>query len=159
MSGLGAYTLSVIYDDPRLHDHPVSRATTDSAGYDLRACIDNDTVIYPGETLLISSGLRIDLRSIGPSHHNGWAALILPRSGLGHKHGIVLGNTVGLIDADYQDVIKVSLYNRSSTAYLISPMDRIAQMIIIPVATPVISVVSDFVSQSDRGGFGSTGNS
>lgn len=138
--------------DPRLQDVFPSYATPGSAGLDLRACIDEIMEIRPGETLLIPSGIAIHL--VDP----GFAAIVLPRSGLGHKHGIVLGNLVGLIDSDYQGQILVSCWNRGKTAFVLNPMERIAQLIIVPVVQASFNVVDSF-QQSQRGeqGFGSTG--
>lgn len=128
-------------------------ATAGSAGLDLRACLDEALVLAPGATHLIPTGLSIYLRD------PGLAAMILPRSGLGHKHGIVLGNLVGLIDADYQGPLMVSCWNRGQEAFTIQPMERIAQLVIVPVLQAQFRVVSDFADTSDRGqgGFGSTG--
>lgn len=138
--------------DPRLQDIFPGYATPGSAGLDLRACIDERTEIRAGETLLIPSGIAIHL--VNP----GFAALVLPRSGLGHKHGIVLGNLVGLIDSDYQGQILVSCWNRGQTTFVLDPMERIAQLVIVPVVQASFNVVDSF-QQSQRGeqGFGSTG--
>lgn len=128
-------------------------ATAGSAGLDLRACLDGPLVLQPGATQLIPTGLSIYLRD------PGLAAMILPRSGLGHKHGIVLGNLVGLIDADYQGPLMVSCWNRGQEVFTIQPMERIAQLVIVPVLQAQFRVVSEFVDTSSRGqgGFGSTG--
>ncbi len=138
--------------DARLHDTLPSYATDGAAGLDLRACIDGALVLAPGDAALVPSGMAIHLAD------PGLAALVLPRSGLGHKHGIVLGNLVGLIDSDYQGEIKVSLWNRSREPYALQPMERIAQLVIVPVVQVALNVVEAF-AQSDRGagGFGSTG--
>ncbi|RYE86442.1 MAG: dUTP diphosphatase [Oxalobacteraceae bacterium] len=138
--------------DPRLQDLLPAYATPGSAGLDLRACLDAPLTIAPGETVLVPTGLAIH---IGDPRY---AAMILPRSGLGHKSGIVLGNLVGLIDSDYQGQLMVSTWNRSSTAFVLQPMERLAQLIIVPVLQVAFNVVTDFAS-SDRGvgGFGSTG--
>jgi dUTP pyrophosphatase len=138
--------------DPRLHDLPPAYATPGSAGIDLRACIDAPLDLEPGASALVPAGFAIHLA------HPGLAALILPRSGLGHKHGIVLGNLVGLIDSDYQGPLMVSLWNRSGTRYSIAPMERIAQLVIVPVHQVRLTTVDGF-EQSGRGsgGFGSTG--
>jgi len=138
--------------DPRLQDLPPAYATPGSAGLDLRACLDAPLTIAPGETVLVPTGLAIHIGD------PGYAAMILPRSGLGHKSGIVLGNLVGLIDSDYQGQLMVSTWNRSSTAFVLQPMERLAQLIIVPVLQVAFNVVTDFAS-SDRGvgGFGSTG--
>lgn len=127
-------------------------ATDGSAGMDLRACIDQELVLKPGQTSLIPSGLAIYIEN------SGYAAMILPRSGLGHKHGIVLGNLVGLIDSDYQGQLMVSCWNRSQSDYTIKVGERIAQLIIVPVVQAEFELVTDFDS-SDRGagGFGHTG--
>lgn len=138
--------------DARLHDTPPSYGTPGAAGLDLRACVDAPLVINPGETVLIPSGIAIHLAD------PGLAAMILPRSGLGHKHGIVLGNLVGLIDSDYQGEIKVSLWNRSNTAFEINPLDRIAQLVVFPVLQVSMNIVEAFTESSRaEGGFGSTG--
>ncbi len=139
--------------DPRLRANPPQYATSGSAGLDLRACLAEELILLPGQTELLPTGMAIHLAD------PGLAAMILPRSGLGHKHGIVLGNLVGLIDSDYQGQLMVSIWNRGQLAYTISPMDRIAQLIIVPVLQVGLNVVEDFVS-SDRGegGFGSTGH-
>ena len=129
-------------------------ATSGSAGLDLHACLDESISLQPGETQLIPTGIAIHLAD------PGYAAVLLPRSGLGHKHGIVLGNLTGLIDSDYQGQIFVSCWNRSQTPFEIQPGDRIAQMVILPVAQVQFSIVEEF-DDSDRGagGFGSTGKS
>jgi len=138
--------------DPRMQDLLPAYGTPGSAGLDLRACLDAPLNIAPGETVLVPTGLAIHIGD------PGYAAMILPRSGLGHKSGIVLGNLVGLIDSDYQGQLMVSTWNRSSTAFVLQPMDRLAQLIIVPVLQVAFNVVTDFAS-SDRGvgGFGSTG--
>jgi dUTP pyrophosphatase len=138
--------------DARLHQSMPAYATPGAAGLDLRACLDAPLVIAPGATHLVPTGLAIHLAD------PGIAALILPRSGLGHKHGIVLGNLVGLIDSDYQGQLMVSCWNRGGTAFTIEPMERIAQLVIVPVLQVGFNVVDAF-GQSDRGagGFGSTG--
>ena len=127
-------------------------ATAGSAGLDLRACLDAAIVLEPGQSHLVPTGLAIHLED------PGLAAVLLPRSGLGHKHGIVLGNLVGLIDSDYQGQVMVSIWNRSSHPFTIAPGDRIAQMIVVPVVQVEFDVVAEFEA-SDRGagGFGSTG--
>lgn len=138
--------------DPRVKDKMPAYATTGSAGLDLRAMLDEPLTLNPGETRLIKTGLAIHLDD------PGYAALILPRSGLGHKHGIVLGNLVGLIDSDYQGELMVSTWNRGQEAFTIEPMERIAQLVIVPVVQMQMNIVDDFEA-SDRGagGFGSTG--
>jgi len=127
-------------------------ATAGSAGMDLRACVEQDTTIEPGETVLIPTGMSIYVAD--PS----LAAVLLPRSGLGHKHGIVLGNLTGLIDSDYQGPLMVSLWNRSDSSFTVQAGDRIAQMIIVPIVQAQFEIVEEFV-ESDRasGGFGHTG--
>ena len=137
---------------PMMSDYLPEYATPGSAGLDLRAALEGELIIEPGQTELIKTGLSIHIAD--PS----LAAMILPRSGLGHKHGIVLGNLVGLIDSDYQGELMVSIWNRSQTAFTIKPLERIAQMIIVPVIQAQFNVVTEF-EQSERGagGFGSTG--
>ena len=138
--------------DARIHEQLPAYATPGSAGLDLRACLDGPLVLAPGKTELIPTGMAIH---IGDSHH---AALILPRSGLGHKHGIVLGNLVGLIDSDYQGQLMVSCWNRGQTAFTIEPMERIAQLVIVPVVQAEFEIVDEFAaSERGAGGFGSTG--
>ncbi|MCL1861328.1 MAG: dUTP diphosphatase [Proteobacteria bacterium] len=138
--------------DPRLREQAPAYATAGSAGLDLRACLDTPVTLRPGETTLVPSGIAIHLAD------SGLAAIVLPRSGLGHKHGIVLGNLVGLIDSDYQGQVMVSVWNRSGEAFTIEPMERIAQLVVVPVVQAGFNVVDDFTA-SDRGegGFGSTG--
>ncbi|QCU90895.1 dUTP diphosphatase [Thiomicrorhabdus sediminis] len=128
--------------------------TPGSAGLDLRACIDEAMTIEPGQTVLIPTGMAIHLDD------PGLAAMLLPRSGLGHKHGMVLGNLVGLIDSDYQGPLMVSMWNRGSAAYTVEIGERIAQMVIVPVLQPVFTEVSEFGEATQRGqsGFGSTGS-
>jgi dUTP pyrophosphatase len=128
------------------------RATSGSAGLDLRACIDAPLVLEPGNTELVPTGLAIHLED------PGLAAVLLPRSGLGHKHGIVLGNLVGLIDSDYQGQVMVSMWNRGGRAFTINPGDRIAQMVVVPVVQVELEVVESFETTArGAGGFGSTG--
>ena len=138
--------------DARLKEYPPSYATAGSAGLDLRACIEHAIELKPGQTELVPSGMAIHLDD------PGLAALVLPRSGLGHKHGIVLGNLVGLIDSDYQGQVLVSIWNRGSTPFTLNPMERIAQLVIVPVLQVGFNLVEEF-TQSARGagGFGSTG--
>jgi dUTP pyrophosphatase len=138
--------------DERMRSQMPHYATAGSAGLDLRACIDAAIELAPGQTVLIPTGLSIHLAD------PGFAALLLPRSGLGHKHGVVLGNLVGLIDSDYQGELKISTWNRGQTAFKIEPFERIAQMLIVPVVQLQWNIVEAFNS-SDRGqgGFGSTG--
>lgn len=138
--------------DPRLRTQLPAYATAGSAGLDLRACTEHVMTIQPGETSLIPTGIAIHLAD------PGLAAMVLPRSGLGHKHGIVLGNLVGLIDSDYQGQILVSCWNRGHAPFLLNPLERIAQLVVVPVVQVDFNVVDDF-EQSHRGknGFGSTG--
>ncbi|MFZ9345930.1 MAG: dUTP diphosphatase [Burkholderiaceae bacterium] len=138
--------------DARMKDQLPQYATAASAGLDLRACIDAPIALAPGQTELIPTGLAIYIAD------PAYAGMILPRSGLGHKHGIVLGNLVGLIDADYQGPLMVSAWNRSATAFTLNPMERLAQLVIVPIQQVAFSVVDAFTS-TDRGagGFGSTG--
>jgi dUTP pyrophosphatase len=138
--------------DDRLRDQLPHYATAGSAGLDLRACIDGTLTLKPGETQLIPTGMAIHLAD------PGYAALILPRSGLGHKHGIVLGNLVGLIDSDYQGPLMVSAWNRGQQSFELAPLERLAQLVIVPVVQAEFNVVESFEA-SDRGagGFGSTG--
>lgn len=138
--------------DARVADSLPAYATPGSAGLDLRACLDDALVIEAGQTVLIPTGLAIHLAD------PGLAAMILPRSGLGHKHGIVLGNLVGLIDSDYQGALMVSCWNRGTSAFTIQPLDRIAQLVIVPVVQARFRVVDEFgASHRGEGGFGSTG--
>ena len=139
--------------DDRLLDQMPQYATPGSAGLDLRACLDEPITIGPNAWQLVPTGMAIHLND--PS----FAALILPRSGLGHKHGIVLGNLVGLIDSDYQGPLMVSAWNRSTVPFVLNPMERLAQLVIVPVVQAHFNVVEDFdsVSQRGSGGYGSTG--
>ncbi len=140
--------------DPRIgREYPLPQyATQGSAGVDLRACIDAPLELKPGDTQLIASGIAIHLED------SGHAALVLPRSGLGHKHGIVLGNLVGLIDSDYQGQVFVSCWNRGQTTFTIQPGERIAQLVVVPVVQVEFEVVEEFAqSQRGAGGFGSSG--
>ena len=138
--------------DARLQQQLPAYATPGAAGLDLRAAIDADLLIQPGETHLVPTGLAIHLAD------PGYAAMILPRSGLGHKHGIVLGNLVGLIDSDYQGQVFVSLWNRGQTAFSLTPMERMAQLVIVPVVQATFNLVEEFAaSERGEGGFGSTG--
>lgn len=138
--------------DERLKTHPPAYATEGAAGLDLRACLPGPITLHPGETTLIPSGLAIHLAD------PGLAAMVLPHSGLGHKHGIVLGNLVGLIDSDYQGQIFVSVWNRGRASFTIQPMERIAQLVVVPVLQVGFNLVDSF-DASTRGadGFGSTG--
>ena len=137
---------------PKMAGQLPAYATPGSAGLDLRACLDEAAILQPGDTLLVPTGLAVHLSN------PDYAAMLLPRSGLGHKQGIVLGNLVGLIDSDYQGELKVSLWNRGQEAFTVAPMARIAQMVIVPVVQAAFKVVEEF-AQSERGegGFGSTG--
>ena len=138
--------------DPRMRDQLPNYSTSGSAGLDLRACIDTPLLISPGETHLIPTGLSLYIAN------PGFAGMILPRSGLGHKNGIVLGNLVGLIDADYQGPLMVSTWTRGQQPFTINPLDRLAQLVIVPIQQVEFNVVDEFPS-TDRGagGFGSTG--
>ena len=138
--------------DARLADQLPGYATAGSAGLDLRACIDAPLTLQANAWRLVPTGIAIYLKD------PGYAALILPRSGLGHKHGIVLGNLVGLIDSDYQGQLMVSAWNRSDTAFTLQPLERLAQLVIVPVLQAEFNVVSEFpMSQRGEGGYGSTG--
>jgi len=145
-------TLDVKVLDPRLRGSLPQYATAGAAGLDLRACVEQPLTLAPGAAELVPSGIAIHLAD------PGLAAIVLPRSGLGHKHGIVLGNLVGLIDSDYQGQVMVSVWNRSGASFTINPMDRIAQLVVVPVVQVKLNVVEEF-AQSERGagGFGSTG--
>ena len=138
--------------DQRLHQQMPAYATPGSAGLDLRACLEEPLTLEPNAWQLVPTGLAVFLKD------PNFAALILPRSGLGHKHGIVLGNLVGLIDSDYQGQLMVSAWNRSPTAFTIQPLERIAQLVIVPVVQAQFNIVNDFVA-TERGasGYGSTG--
>ena len=145
-------TLDVKILDPRLRDALPQYSTAGAAGLDLRACVKKPLELAPGAAELVPSGIAIHLAD------PGLAAVVLPRSGLGHKHGIVLGNLVGLIDSDYQGEVMVSVWNRSKEAFTINPLDRIAQLIVVPVVQVKLNVVEEFVaSRRGAGGFGSTG--
>jgi dUTP pyrophosphatase len=138
--------------DSRMQDLLPAYATAGSAGLDLRACIDAPLTIKPGETHLVPTGLAIHIGN------PGYAAMILPRSGMGHKHGIVLGNLVGLIDSDYQGQLMVSTWNRGQSEFILNPMERLAQLVIVPVMQVGFNIVDEFPSSSrGDGGFGSTG--
>ena len=140
--------------DARLRDTMPHYATAGAAGLDLRACIDGPIVLSPGAAELIPSGIAIHLAD------PGLAAVVLPRSGLGHKHGIVLGNLVGLVDSDYQGQVMVSVWNRGNAAFTIQPLERIAQLVVLPVVQVKLNVVDAFdASARGAGGFGSTGKS
>ena len=138
--------------DNRLRDNPPHYATPGSAGLDLRACIAAPLHLAPGQTTLVPTGMAIHLAD------PGLAAIILPRSGLGHKHGIVLGNLVGLIDSDYQGELMVSAWNRGHESFTLNPLDRIAQLVVVPVLQVGFNIVEEFdASKRGEGGFGSTG--
>ncbi|MEW6372634.1 MAG: dUTP diphosphatase [Pseudomonadota bacterium] len=145
-------TVDVKILDPRMKDLLPAYATPGSAGLDLRACIDAPLTLEPGQTVLVPTGLAIHVAD------PGYAAMILPRSGLGHKNGIVLGNLVGLIDSDYQGQLMVSTWNRGHAAFTLQPLDRLAQLVIVPVLQVGFNVVEEFAtSERGAGGFGSTG--
>jgi dUTP diphosphatase len=147
-------TLDVKILDSRLRGSLPQYATAGAAGLDLRACVDQPVTLEPGAAELVPSGIAIHLAD------PGLAAIVLPRSGLGHKHGIVLGNLVGLIDSDYQGQVMVSVWNRGKAAFTIQPMERIAQLVVVPVVQVKLNVVEEFgASQRGAGGFGSTGKS
>ena len=138
--------------DARLHEALPKYATAGAAGIDLRACIDAPLVLAPGKSELVPSGIAIHLED------PGLAAIVLPRSGLGHRHGIVLGNLVGLIDSDYQGQVMVSVWNRSAEPFTLQPLDRIAQLVVVPVLQVGLNIVGEFAaSERGAGGFGSTG--
>ena len=138
--------------DDRVRQHLPAYATRGSAGMDLRACIGEPLTIAPGDTVLVSTGVAIHIAD------PALAAIILPRSGLGHKHGIVLGNLVGLIDSDYQGALMVSCWNRGRDPYTLNPLDRLAQLVIVPVLQAKFEVVDEFnASDRGQGGFGSSG--
>jgi dUTP pyrophosphatase len=138
--------------DARLRDQLPGYATAGSAGLDLRACIDAPLTLQPGQTELVPAGIAIHLAD------PGLAAVVLPRSGLGHKHGIVLGNLVGLIDSDYQGQIFISTWNRGNAPFVLNPMERLAQLVVVPVVQVGFNMVDEFAASSrGAGGFGSTG--
>ena len=138
--------------NPKIREMLPHYATKGSAGLDLRACIDNKIIISGGQTHLVPTGIAIYIQD--PQY----CGMIIPRSGLGHKHGIVLGNLVGLIDSDYQGELFISIWNRGNDIFELSPMDRIAQLVIVPVANVTFDIVEDFkISHRHTGGFGSTG--
>jgi dUTP pyrophosphatase len=149
-------TLSIDFKilNPLIKDHIATYASEGSAGLDLRACINDPIEINPGKTELIPTGISIFIQD------PGYAGLILPRSGLGHKHGIVLGNLVGLIDSDYQGELFISTWNRGTSSFTINSLDRIAQLVIVPVSQATFNLVTDYAkSERGVGGFGSTGKS
>ncbi|MDQ7975870.1 dUTP diphosphatase [Paraburkholderia sp. SARCC-3016] len=138
--------------DARMRDYLPAYATPGSAGLDLRACLDEPLTLAPGGTALVPTGLAVHVGD------PGYAALILPRSGMGHKHGIVLGNLVGLIDSDYQGQLMISTWNRGQTTFTLNPMERLAQLVIVPVVQAQFNIVDEFAaSERGEGGFGSTG--
>ena len=138
--------------DERLRDRLPEYATPGAAGLDLRACVEAPLILEPGTTHLVRTGIAIHIGD------PGYAAMILPRSGLGHKHGIVLGNLVGLIDSDYQGELMVSTWNRGGTPFTLNPLERLAQLVIVPVVQARFNLVADFsASERGAGGFGSTG--
>jgi len=138
--------------DPRMRDQLPAYATPGSAGLDLRACIDAPLILEPGQTHLVPTGLAIHVAD------PGYAAVILPRSGLGHKNGILLGNLVGLIDSDYQGQLMISTWNRGHTSFTLNPFERLAQLVIVPVLQAEFNIVEEFGdSARGAGGFGSTG--
>jgi len=138
--------------DERLRDRLPEYATPGAAGLDLRACVEAPLILQPGTTHLVRTGIAIHIGD------PGYAAMILPRSGLGHKHGIVLGNLVGLIDSDYQGELMVSTWNRGHTPFTLNPLERLAQLVIVPVVQARFNMVTDFsASERGAGGFGSTG--
>jgi dUTP pyrophosphatase len=145
-------TLDIKILDEKIRAQLPAYATSGSAGLDLRACIDAPITLNPGDTALIPTGMAIHLDD------PGLAAVIIPRSGLGHRHGIVLGNLVGLIDSDYQGELKVSCWNRGKEAFVVNPLERIAQLVVVPVVQVQLNVVESFEeSARGAGGFGSTG--
>lgn len=146
------HTISVKVIDSKMSEYLPEYATAGSAGLDLRACIDDNMNITPGQTVLVPTGIAIHI------DNPNLCGMILPRSGLGHKHGIVLGNLVGLIDSDYQGQLFISIWNRGDSAFLLSPMERIAQLVVVPVVQARFNIVDEF-GASTRGeeGFGSTG--
>ena len=145
-------TIDIKILDPRMKELLPAYATPGSAGLDLRACIEVPLVLEPGQTVLVPTGLAIHVAD------PGYAAMILPRSGLGHKNGIVLGNLVGLIDSDYQGQLMVSTWNRGDKTFTLQPLDRLAQLVIVPVLQVGFNVVEEFASsERGAGGFGSTG--
>ena len=147
-------TIDIKVLDARMAAHLPHYATPGSAGLDLRACLDAPLTLEPNAWQLVPTGIAIWLKD------PGYAALILPRSGLGHKHGIVLGNLVGLIDSDYQGQLMVSAWNRSETAFTLQPMERLAQLVIVPVMQASFRVVQEFPpTERGAGGYGSTGKS
>src|SRR5215470_2155806 len=152
MASTPPVTIALKVLDERIRPYLPAYATAGSAGMDLRACIDAPITFRPGQTELIPTGVAIHIAD------PGLAAMILPRSGLGHKHGIVLGNLVGLIDSDYQGPLLVSCWNRGSAAFTVQPMERIAQLLVVPVVQVELEVVADFAASArGAGGFGHSG--
>ncbi len=148
------HSIDVKILDARLRDQLPQYATPGAAGLDLRACLEKPLTLQPGQTELIPTGMAIHIAD------PGLAAIILPRTGLGHKHGIVLGNLVGLIDSDYQGQLFVSTWNRSNAAFTINPLERLAQLVVVPVVQVAFNIVDDFTTSSrGAGGFGSSGRS
>lgn len=146
-------TVDIKILDERIREMPPAYATPGAAGLDLRACLDMPLIVHPGETHLVPTGIAVHLCD------PGLAAMILPRSGLGHKHGIVLGNLVGLIDSDYQGEIFVSLWNRGKNSFTLNPLERLAQLVVVPVVQVKFNEVKSFdESHRGEGGFGSTGH-
>ncbi len=146
-------TIDVKILNPKMRAYLPTYATTGSAGLDLRACIDKPIELLPGQTRLIPTGLAIHIKN------PNYAVIILPRSGLGHRHGIVLGNLVGLIDSDYHGQIMVSIWNRSNVPFILNPMERMAQFVVVPVIQVGFNIVDGFTkTERGEGGFGSTGN-
>ncbi len=145
-------TIALKILDERIRPHLPAHATSGSAGMDLRACLDAPLTLLPGQVELVATGVAIHIADAG------LAAVILPRSGLGHKHGIVLGNLVGLIDSDYQGQLMVSCWNRGAVSYALQPLERLAQLVIVPVVRAAFDVVTEFAASArSDGGFGSTG--
>lgn len=139
--------------DKRIREHGIAYATQDSAGMDLRACIDQPLTLEPGKSILVSTGISVFVAD------PNYASVILPRSGMGHKNGIILGNSVGLIDADYQGPLMMSLLNRTNADFVINPMDRVAQLVFLPIARANLIEVEEFqATERGEGGFNSTGN-
>ena len=146
-------TIDIKILDPKIREHLPAYATEGSAGLDLRACIGQPVELMPGQAELIPTGLAIHIKD------PGYAAMVLPRSGLGHRHGIVLGNLVGLIDSDYQGQLMVSVWNRGKAPFTLNPMERMAQLVVVPVVQVGFNIVNGFTGTGrGTGGFGSTGN-
>ncbi|MBR7069267.1 MAG: dUTP diphosphatase [Oxalobacter sp.] len=146
-------TIDIKILDPKIREHLPAYATEGSAGLDLRACIGQPVELMPGQAELIPTGLAIHIKD------PGYAAMVLPRSGLGHRHGIVLGNLVGLIDSDYQGQLMVSVWNRGKAPFTLNPMERMAQLVVVPIVQVGFNIVDGFTGTGrGTGGFGSTGN-